>query len=114
MNNVTTNFADFGARERHELIELLQAWEDNGLPDDFNHEDVVPMFNINSGFVFFTNSDYQAAAINPETGFLESFYSTPYSGYEGFFNELVEQYQDNPDDWDEEDVEFLRDLGANV
>lgn len=111
---VTTDLADFGARERHELIELLQAWESDGLPDDFYDEGVVPAFNRNSGSVFLTNREYQSALINPETGILESWYFTPYSRYEGFLDDLVYDYKNNPDGWDEEDIEFLRDLGADV
>lgn len=110
----TTNFADFGARERRELIEILQAWDNSGLPDDFYDEDVVPMFNRNSGYVFLTNSEYQTAMINPETGDLEMWYYTPYAGHEGFLNDLIEEYIDDPDNWDEEDVEYLRDLGADI
>lgn len=109
---LTTNLADFGARERHELIKLLTAWESSGLPDDFYDDGVIPAFNRNSGSVFLTNSDYQVAMV--ADGKLESWYFTPYSGYEGFLDDLVQDYLDNPDGWDEEDVEYLRDLGADV
>ena len=78
----TTNLADFGMREIEELRDILTAWLDHGLPDDFYEEDVVPMFNRNSGNVFLTNSDYQVAML--ADGKLESWYYTPYSGYEGF------------------------------
>ena len=70
----TTNFADFGARERRELIEILQAWDNR----------------------------------------VEMWYYTPYAGHEGFLNDLIEEYIDDPDNWDEEDVEYLRDLGADI
>ena len=109
---LTYNLADFGARERHELIELLTAWENSGLPDDFYDDGVVPAFNRNSGSVFLTNSDYQVAMV--VDGKLESWYFTPYAGHEGFLDDLVQEYLDDPDSWDEEDVEYLRDLGADV
>ncbi|MCM1226397.1 MAG: hypothetical protein NC320_03100 [Clostridium sp.] len=108
----TTNLADFGARERHELIEILQAWESSGLPDNFYDNEVVPMFNRNSGSVFLTNSEYQVCMV--VDGRLESWYTTPYSGYEGFLEDLVAEYMSDPDSWDEEDVEYLCDLGADV
>lgn len=108
----TTNLADFGARERHELIEILQAWESGGLPDDFYDDEVVPMFNRYTGYVFLTNSEYQVCMV--ADGKLESWYTTPYSGYEGFLDDLVQEYLDDPDNWEEEDVEYLRDLGANL
>ena len=108
----TTNLADFGARERHELIKILQAWESSGLPDDFYDNEVVPMFNKNSGAVFLTNSEYQVCMA--ADGRLESWYTTPYAGHEGFLEDLIDEYISDPDDWDEEDVEYLRDLGADV
>lgn len=70
------------------------------------------MFNRNSESVFLTNSDYQVCMV--ADGKLESWYTTPYSGYEGFLDDLVQEYIDDPDSWDEEDVEYLRDLGADV
>ena len=42
---------------------------------------------------------------------LESFYSTPYSGYEGFADELKDQFEAEKDDWNSEDVEYLHDVG---
>ena len=60
----TTNLADFGSRERKHLIDLLTAWRGQGLPYDFNNEEVVPMFNRDSGFVFLTNADYQVCMMN--------------------------------------------------
>lgn len=107
MDNITTeNLAEFGYYERDELITLLQAWQDNGLPGDFYDEEVRPMMNKNSGHVFLTNSDYQVAMVTE--GKLESFYSTPYEGIEGFYEDLQEQY----DDMHPEDQEFVRDLKA--
>jgi hypothetical protein len=78
----TTNLADFGYRERKELIRLLTAWHENGLPEDFYDEQVHPMFNRNSGNVFLTNSDYQVAMMNWDK--LESWHSCCNCGHEGF------------------------------
>ena len=108
----TTNLADFGMREIEELRDILTAWLDHGLPDDFYEDNVVPMFNRNSGNVFLTNSDYQVAMLAGDR--LESWYNTPYSGYEGFLDDLVAMYNEDPESWDEEDIEYLRELGANV
>lgn len=113
-NPTTTNLSEFGTKALHELTEILNEWVSHGLPGDFYDNNVVPMFNKNSGYVFLTNSEYQTAMINPETGNLESWYFTPYSGYEGFLDELIEQYYENPESWDEEDVEYLRELGAEI
>lgn len=43
-------------------------------------------------------------------GKLESFYNTSYSGHEGFYEDLLDEVDDS---WEEEDIEFLRDLAEN-
>jgi hypothetical protein len=70
------------------LRDLINAMMDHGLPDDFNNDEVHPMFNRNSGNVFLTNSDYQVAMMNGDK--LESFYSCPECGEEGFVEDLRE------------------------
>jgi hypothetical protein len=82
----TTDFAKFGHRERKEAERLLHEWNENGLPEDFCEDEVVIMFNFNSGCVFLTNSDFQAALLNGDK--LESFYSCPECGNEGFKEDL--------------------------
>jgi hypothetical protein len=67
----TEDFADFGARERGMVRDILDAWNKQGLPEDFNDDGVRPAFNLNSGNVFLVNSDYQVAMMNGEN--LESF-----------------------------------------
>lgn len=84
---VTSNLSDFGTRERGLLIDLLQAWESHGLPYDFCYEEVVPMMNRNSGHVFLTNNEFQVAMMNGDK--LESFYSCPNCGEEGFADEVI-------------------------
>ena len=78
----TTDLADFGLRERALLIDLLQAWGEQGLPEDFSQDEVVPMMNKNSGSVFLTNSEFQCACMNGDK--LESWYNCPNCGHEGF------------------------------
>ena len=82
----TTDISKFGTREIIMLRDILDAWVENGLPHDFNNDEVVPMMNLNSGNVFLTNSDYQVAMMGD--GELQSFYSCPECGYEGFFHEM--------------------------
>lgn len=78
----TTNLADFGSRERAMLVDLLNAWREQGLPEEFCEDEVVPMMNRNSGCVFLTNSEYQVAMMNGDD--LEMFYSCLNCGHEGF------------------------------
>ena len=109
MNVTTTNFADFGWRERRMAADLLVASCEQGFPDDFDDEGVEIMMNRNSGNVFFTNSEYQVCMLNGDD--LESFYSTPYHGHEGFAEELQEMFEEEGDSWNQADIDFLRDIG---
>lgn len=99
----TENLADFGARERHLLGEILLL----DLPSTFDNTGVKAAFNRNSGYVFLVNEDYQCAMLNPDTGKLEIFHSTPYNGHEGFISDLLTEY--TPDDLNADDVEYIRD-----
>lgn len=107
----TENLADFGMREIEELRDILTAWLDNGLPDDFYDEGVKPAFNRSSGYVFLTNDEMQVCM--EVDGKLESFYTSPYYGTEGFYEELL----DDADSWDadnaDEDLEWLRDIAES-
>lgn len=72
MTYTTTNLADFGIRELAKLAELIEAMKEQGLPDDFSDDGVVPMMNKASGNVFLTNSNYEVAMLNGDD--IESFY----------------------------------------
>ena len=100
----TTDLSKFGTRELIEVRDLLDAMLTQGLPTDFGNEGVHPMFNMNSGCVFLTNDDYDVCMLNGDK--LESFYTSPYAGIEGFFDELVPQFED----MEEDDKEWLIDL----
>lgn len=106
----TTNLAEFGYRERKMAADILNAINENGLPNDFEDDEIQIMFNKMSGNVFLTNSEYQVAMFNDDEK-LELFYSTPYSGYEGFYSDLIEQYKNG--DWHKEDVDYLKDLATS-
>ena len=109
----TEDLADFGYREQEEAKNLFQAWRESGLPVDFWNNGVKIGFNMNSGYVFLTNSDYQVAMCETnEQGKLElfSFYSSPYEGKEGSFDELLEEYKEmHP-----EDQEWFQQIADNI
>jgi hypothetical protein len=95
----TEDFADIMqcARERKMALEILQAWDQYGLPERFYDQGVRFAFNRNSGYVFLVNDDYQCAMLN--NGKLEEYYSSPYDGHEGFFSDLVSEFNDmHPED----------------
>jgi len=85
-NTTTTDLADFGSRERHMLVELLTAWNNQGLPKGFDDSEVRPMMNTQSGYVFLTNADFDVAMMNGHT--LERWYTCPECGNEGFAEDI--------------------------
>ena len=110
-SHYTENLADIMAcyTERKEVQNIITAWNENGLPSDFEETNVRFAFNKNSGYVFLTNDEYQVAMIND--GKLESFYSSPYNGHEGFIDELIDMMDDG---WHEDDIEWLNDIKNNL
>ena len=88
----TTDLTKFGSRERKMAEELLRAWRKQGLPEDFTNHKVEIMMNQRSGYVFLTNYDYQVAMMNNDN--LESFYTCPYCGYEGFLEDMEHEPED--------------------
>jgi hypothetical protein len=102
--STTTNFADFGYRERKMAEDLLRASREQGFPEDFDDSEVIIMMNQNSGYVFFTNADYQVAMMNGDK--LESFYSCPVCGHEGF----AEEFSNHSDD--PECIEYEKEIKA--
>ena len=109
----TEDLAAFGYREQRAAQDLFEAWKLNGLPVDFWNSGVKIGFNMNSGYVFLTNSEYQVAMCTTnEQDQLElySYYSSPYEGKEGSFDELLEEYEDmHP-----EDQEWFREIADNI
>ena len=101
----TTDLADFGWRERRMAATLLTAMCDQGLPEDFDDDGVHLMMNRNSGNVFLTNADCQVAMMNGDK--LESFYSCPQCGHEGFKEDMPH----NEDD--AECQRYLNDIRGN-
>jgi hypothetical protein len=109
-NYFTDDFADIVSfsRERGMLIDIMRAWGDTGLPADFDECNIRPAFNRNSGYVFLVNDEHQVCMLRD--GKLESFYTSPYEGKEGFFDELLEEYADmHP-----EDQRWMRDIADHI
>ena len=105
MNDYYTEaLTKFGFRELDIAGDLLKAIN-KGLPIDFDREGIKVGFNMNSGNVFLVNAEYQVAMVDDE-GNLYSFYSSPYEGKEGSFEDLKEEYNDmHP-----EDKEWFQDI----
>tara|TARA_Y100001937_G_scaffold108390_1_gene152034 strand:+ start:286 stop:624 length:339 start_codon:yes stop_codon:yes gene_type:complete len=104
----TEDLTKFGYRELDIAGDLLKAIK-KGLPSDFDREGIKVGFNKNSGNVFLTNAEYQVAMVDDE-GNLYSFYSSPYEGKEGSYEDLKEEY----DDMHPEDQEWFDDLSKSL
>ena len=102
--NTTTDLSEFGNRERAIAIELMTEWNNGNLPYDFESENVQMMMNTTSGNVFLTNEYNQVAMMNKDK--IESFYTSPNSGIEGFYDDLYQEYELMND----EDKEWFDDL----
>ena len=105
-NIVTADLSEFGYREIKQAQELLTAYVKQGSPSEFFDQGIRIMFNQHSGFVFLTNEEYQVLMMNGDE--LEMFYSLPYSGEEGFADELRELYEEDKEYFHEEDIEYMQ------
>jgi len=93
-NEITTvDLSEFGYQEIEMAKDLLTAYLDNGVPEDFIDDEIKIMFNKNSGYVFFTNSEYQVAF--SDNGKLYSFYNCSECGHEGSKEDGFELDEDN-------------------
>lgn len=102
------DLSKFGYRELELAKEILTAIIEHGYPDDFEDDGVSIAFNPISNYVFLTNDEYQVAMV--VDGKLESWYSTPYSGHEGFYSDLVDDMKSYPKNWNDEDIEYMKNL----
>ena len=84
--DVTYSLEDFGARERGLMLDILQAWDRDGLPEDFNESGCRIGFNMSSGYVWLENDDYQCLMMNGDR--LDIHHTLPDSGIEGFLADL--------------------------
>lgn len=82
MNENTQDISKFGFIERQEAARLLSALGTHHDKTDGMGDDVAVEFNPNSGNVFLVDGDYNVAMMNGNE--LETFYSCPQCGNEGF------------------------------
>lgn len=88
----------------------IMAWiNDNGFPSNFYQDDISIETNQYSGSTYLTNSDYQTFIMND--GELEEWFFTPYEGHEGSAEDLRDYFESDYDDWHDEDIEYLVDMG---
>ncbi len=103
---VTADLSKFGPREIDMAAELLQALvrASRSPTIDRRYMDGLTInMNINSGYVFLSDDDYNTYMMNGDQ--LEQFLCSPIDGHEGFYDELIDEYNDMHID----DQEWLRD-----
>ena len=105
-----SDLSRMGKREIDMLISLLTQYVYGKVTPVFealwNDDGVGFGFNDQSGYVWLQNSDYVTAMSND--GELDIFINTPYSGHEGFLNELAPEK--DTAGWDEEDAAYLYEI----
>ena len=89
-NPVSSNFEDMGFKEITEVAEILNAYASGNTTRYYNryfeNNEIKPCFNLHSGYVFLTNSEYQSAMMNGKK--LDVFESCHECGNEGFPHEF--------------------------
>lgn len=104
---VIMDFSKFSGKALSESIEILQSYQKYGCPDDMYEDGLQIMHNTESGMTFMTNSEYQVAVM--ENGKLESWYFTPYEGYEGTLDMLLEKVENNEIE-SVDDLEYIAEI----
>lgn len=96
------DLSTFGYRELDMAADTLKAIANHGYPDDFDDEGVRLEFNPFSGEVYLTNENGDCCM--EANGELFSWYYLGYHGYEGFLDDLIDQYDSGyikSEDWEE-------------
>lgn len=107
------DLSNLGYRELELVEQLLQAYIKDGAPDTFYNKGVKIAFNPHTGDVFLTNCEYQVAMLNGDK--LEVYYSLNCTGYEGFIDDLYDDFKNgNIDPYDYESlIDYLKGEGKD-
>ncbi len=108
----TIKFDGFGNRELAIAAEILTAYSENkkSLLVDSQFGKISEIsFNPNSGNVYAIDEDYNCILMNGDT--LDLWLSSPYSGHEGFYADLLEM---DKADWNEEDLDWFKEIREQV
>lgn len=108
----TESLMDFSPDQLKELIKLLQAWVHGGIPSNFERGRTFPICDLVENVVYLCNDANQLLKVN-KSGNLELWISTP-NGHEGFLDDLAEKYRRLPNYFDEVDIKYLRNFGAEI
>lgn len=99
---VTSDWQDFGYREREMAKELLSYIDE---AEDLYGTPKI-MFNTRSGYVFLSDDDFRVWMMNGDC--LEEWFTCPYCGYEGFLEDMKHEPEGM------ECMDFMHDIGIDV
>ena len=100
----SNNLENWSKEDITTVIKMLELFRDGKYSKDFYPEDIANFKNTNLNMIFMVNDEYSVLVY--EDGELVSYYTSPYAGIEGTFEELSEQY----DEMSEEDKEWFDDI----
>jgi len=89
---VTTDFAKFGYRELEITGKLLIIYAEYGV--SFLGDGLTINLNINSGYVFLSDEDFNVGVLEDATAHIVQFFSCMECGHEGTQEEALEEDKD--------------------
>ena len=98
------NLENWSKEDITTVIKMLELFRDGKYSNDFYPEDVAIFKNTDLNIIFMANDEYSVLVY--KDGELISYYTSPYAGLEGTFEELSEEYEDMC----EEDKEWFNDI----
>jgi hypothetical protein len=100
---------EFGGHELNMAADVLRAFVNHMIPNDFCMDDVALIIDKFDRSAFLTNSDAQTLKLHD--GALELWYNTPHDYHVGYASDLKSEYESNPETWYIDDVQYLIDCG---
>lgn len=105
MNHLTLdNLETWSKEDLTTVIKMIELFRDGKYSKDFYPTEVTILKNPDLDVIYMTNEDYYVVVY--KDGELVSYYTSPYAGIEGTFEELSEQY----DEMCEEDKEWFDEI----
>ena len=89
---VTVDFSQFGIRELIFAQLLLKAYAEQGA--EFLGCGLTVNFNLNSGYVFLSDEDYNVGVLDESEKYIVQFYTCSECGYEGTQHDAISEEKD--------------------
>ena len=89
---ITVDYSKFGYRELEIAGKLLALFAESGI--DFLGDGLTVNFNVNSGYVFLSDSDFNVGVLDEKKEHIVQFFSCAECGYEGTQQQAVDEGKD--------------------